>query len=353
MHPRFVTCRILARSAPRTRGDAPNPDFHADMSYICSPHARGCTPSRPGTRYRPTLLPARAGMHPCPAVSSEVRGAAPRTRGDAPANAASRSAIRLCSPHARGWTPTRRLTPQEPTLLPARAGMDPRTASCPTRGATAPRTRGDGPREMRLAHLLEHCSPHARGWTRARGRQERAAALLPARAGMDPWPSQPQGVSRPAPRTRGDGPERVDLLEGGVHCSPHARGWTPRRVRLDQRLALLPARAGMDPFPSATTSGSTTAPRTRGDGPLGAAMTEHDRRCSPHARGWTLRRLRHPLAPGPLPARAGLHPCRRPRRSCAQLLHRSGYRRDQCRRPLLVPRRPGRTNIGFRVLISA
>ncbi len=161
---------------------------------------------------------------------------------------------------------------------------------------------------MRLAHLLEHCSPHARGWTRARGRQERAAALLPARAGMDPWPSQPQGVSRPAPRTRGDGPERVDLLEGGVHCSPHARGWTPRRVRLDQRLALLPARAGMDPSPCTRSGWTRPAPRTRGGGPGMRARRRGPGGCSPHARGWTLAGSYGLVPVELLPARAGMDP---------------------------------------------
>ncbi|EGX55774.1 hypothetical protein SZN_31134, partial [Streptomyces zinciresistens K42] len=111
-------------------------------------------------------------------------------------------------------------------LLPALAGMDPTCGNLGGRARTAPRARGDGPVDVAVAPVAVDCSPRSRGWTLLPLRQGVVDDLLPALAGMDPYPLGEIGGSHTAPRARGDGP-RDALASLGV--------------------GLLPALAGMDP----------------------------------------------------------------------------------------------------------
>ena len=72
------------------------------------------------------------------------------------------------------------------TVFPAHAGMD-RVVGLP-HGAhrRVPRTRGDGPADVKLS------AP--------------AAEVFPAHAGMDRGSTSPRKSARGVPRTRGDGP---------------------------------------------------------------------------------------------------------------------------------------------------
>ncbi|THA72273.1 hypothetical protein E6P78_03105 [Streptomyces sp. A0958] len=79
-----------------------------------------------------------------------------------------------------------RQSPSSHSLLPARAGMVPGQSGGARSTTPAPRTRGDGPREGVYVQLTRGCSPHARGWSRCRGRRAGRERLLPARAGMVP-----------------------------------------------------------------------------------------------------------------------------------------------------------------------
>ncbi len=181
-------------------------------------------------------------------------------------------------------------------LLPARAGMVHSSPRRRVRNSSAPRTRGDGPLRAALLQQTGSCSPHARGWSRARADQAVPAPLLPARAGMVPRSPIACATSLAAPRTRGDGPPNKTFSIAAGGCSPHARGWSHRHgVRLwrlglpphargwsraaplpRRRLPLLPARAGMVPAGTCPRRRSRPAPRTRWDDPghlAGGAMT--------------------------------------------------------------------------------
>jgi hypothetical protein len=132
---------------------------------------------------------------------------------------------------------------------------------------TAPRRREVGPHAGPAAVNAYNCSLYAR---------------------MLPTTRSCCTARRPAPRTRGDGPDVVLIETTQVFCSS---GMVPSRTR------------------SPGTSSSAT--RTRGGSPTGNAMPASLLRCSPHPQGWS-RALQLVVAlPGLLPACQGMAPVRR------------------------------------------
>ena len=69
------------------------------------------------------------------------------------------------------------------------------------------------------------------------------------------------------PRTRGDGPDSVDSAAAKAEFPPHTRGWTLMVVHFIDRESVSPAHAGMDLEIEAEAFGTSSFPRTRGDGP--------------------------------------------------------------------------------------
>ncbi len=246
-------------------------------------------------------------MAPGVRVDAPDGGPAPRTHGDGPLGLVDDITPDGCSPHARGWPP--RSSPPSPSsnLLPARAGMAPSRASALVIGGTAPRTRGDGPVTRVQLSPLWLCSPHARGWPPRRDPDGLDQELLPARAGMAPTCTVRPRRTDSAPRTRGDGPGTLLLHPRRPDCSPHARGWSRRKAPAVVCLQLLTARAGMVPGRALRRRCVVAAPRTRGDGPGTYIQCRGEVICSPHARGSSSGLPRSP-AGRPLPARAGTVP---------------------------------------------
>ncbi len=210
----------------------------------CSPHPRGWSLETRSDGSSQRLLPAPAGMVPAHHRGAAHRSAAPRTRGDGPTAAAAGLSWTGCSPHPRGWSRNRRAPASCPGMLPAPAGMVPRTSAPAGRPPPAPRTRGDGPFGTWLPQPVPACSPHPRGWSHRECPVALGRTLLPAPAGM--VPSSPRRTSRcrPAPRTRGDGPSKRRCSPTSSPCSPHLRGWSHPGRGPDLRSRLLPAPAG-------------------------------------------------------------------------------------------------------------
>ncbi len=326
MAPFIKAARTRAAPAPRTRGDGPTALTPPRSTSTCSPHTRGWPPRR-STRAQPgALLPAHAGMAPAPAGDGRGRSAAPRTRGDGSARAILAEGSESCSPHTRGWPhavadpqPGLRAAPRTrgdgpqagtfsrttPTcsphtrgwplllephglvadLLPAHAGMAPTVPVLGSDRVTAPRTRGDGPSQLRVIASGESCSPHTRGWPLTSGNGQATGQLLPAHAGMAPLPQCDGVLGGSAPRTRGDGPHHEGPTPTGVGCSPHTRGWPPSGRLMSAYQSLLPAHVGMAPLLRPAASSAAAAPRTRGDGPTIGGVWFVAVSCSPHMRG--------------------------------------------------------------------
>ena len=117
------------------------------------------------------------------------------------------------------------------------------------------------------AHARTDCSPRTRGWTRSGLHEEGPTRLLPAHAGMDHSGDAGAFDFQPAPRARGDGPNQPHRVAVARDCSPRTRGWTRREVDVGAVAPLLPAHAGMDPRRGRCGPRSRPAPRARGDGP--------------------------------------------------------------------------------------
>ncbi|MGY4280744.1 hypothetical protein ACVILE_006924 [Streptomyces sp. M18.1] len=238
MVPRRRAVRHRYLAAPRTRGDGPDRPGDPNLRQRCSPHPRGWSLLAQLRADRRSLLPAPAGMVRRPTPERTPPRSAPRTRGDGPAPVAGRGVSHSCSPHPRGWSRRCGRTAEQRPLLPAPAGMVPRSCPCGARTPTAPRTRGDGPAAPGPRSLARCCSPHPRGWSLGVVPGLLLFRLLPAPAGMVPAPRPTPWEARAAPRTRGDGPVTADSVTEERSCSPHPRGWS-LCGNLDQAMQLL------------------------------------------------------------------------------------------------------------------
>ncbi len=224
--------------------------------------------------------------------------------------------MNFCSPHPRGWSTSGAFCYPSHPLLPAPAGMVPRRSPRPRRCRPAPRTRGDGPGTASRIDRATTCSPHPRGWSPRPLHQLHAVPLLPAPAGMVPRSTADQPRRATAPRTRGDGPHQARRSGDGDACSPHPRGWSRGPHHHRPARHLLPAPAGMVPLTAPSTYGPglllapagmvpaartcarerRTAPCTRRDGPRSSASRWRPAICSPHPQGCRLMATRRSTA---------------------------------------------------------
>ena len=308
MDPPFLGWRAAWERLPRTRGDGPQGSGCGGDAEPASPHTRGWTRlTDPGQQARQGF-PAHAGMDPSSRPSSAAGRRLPRTRGDGPGRSCRATRRRRASPHTRGWTPARCDRVRRRSGFPAHAGMDPRPGARPRPRAGLPRTRGDGPGSSPGGGPALAASPHTRGWTGVARDQPMLREGFPAHAGMDPSGPSATAWFRGLPRTRGDGPPRLDRQAEGDAASPHTRGWTRPDSGRRPGGGGFPAHAGMDPCNRARSSAPAGLPRTRGDGPEVAACFRVPLVASPHTRGWTRTRQPHRFGRRGFPAHAGMDP---------------------------------------------
>ncbi len=308
MVPTAYSARAGAVAAPRARGDGPPSGPFTLPPGHCSPRPRGWSRIEWCRVTSGPLLPAPAGMVPRSGSTSGVGVPAPRARGDGPSTRSPSRSMRNCSPRPRGWSRHQDRRPHRRDLLPAPAGMVPQTLRVSGDQRTAPRARGDGPNECVEVAVACACSPRPRGWSRRVGDRVDRLTLLPAPAGM--VPARPPGAREEstAPRARGDGPTTERKAMFRRPCSPRPRGWSRGNRERLARHPLLPAPAGMVPSGTAWRRTRPTAPRARGDGPATAAGTGWWCGCSPRPRGWSPVRAPAPDVAPLLPAPAGMVP---------------------------------------------
>ncbi len=136
---------------------------------------------------------------------------------------------------------------------------------------SSPRTRGDGPRTLPLVEYEQVLfSPHTRGWPDSLHRAEHLPDVLPAHAGMARRLATPWRQHHRSPRTRGDGPPWRAAIDGQGQRSPRTRGDGPRPSPSPRPdSSVLPAHAGMARHRFWSSHHMDRSPRTRGDGPNG------------------------------------------------------------------------------------
>ena len=193
---------------PRTRGDGPvhRAEGHARDAF--PPHTRGWTLLAAPEVVGHFVSPAHAGMDRRHSRLRPRRKRFPRTRGDGPRGTLPGGRPRTFPPHTRGMDRTKRAQVRGATRFPAHAGMDPGWTGAVEEYGRFPRTRGDGPPLLPAPRLTTAFPPHTRGWTVRVRFSSCLRKVSPAHAGMDPTSKSSPSRSASFPRTRGDGPPR-------------------------------------------------------------------------------------------------------------------------------------------------
>ncbi len=221
----------------------------------CSPPARGWSQAARTVLDQELVLPARAGMVPPVACRGDSRPCAPRPRGDGPTPTPAELHATACSPPARGWSLRRPAHAGVPQVLPARAGVVPRSRWSAVRATSAPRPRGDGP-VQRTSRSPRRCAPARAGMVPTSSGRLNLGQSAPRPRGMVPVWQGRLAQELGAPRARRDGPAYAYNEEATLPCSPRLRGW-PRLVghRLQLR-RVFSAPAGLERNADVTGVGS-------------------------------------------------------------------------------------------------
>ena len=226
MVPKARTAFTWRLSAPRARGDGPRAKRTRLRATLCSPRTRGWSLSTGHPPFLVRVLPAHAGMVPGRDGAGAHDSRAPRARGDGPEAHHQHLIDRKCSPRTRGWSRQGPEGLRPVGVLPAHAGMVPSSAPRSRARPSASRARGDGPRPPPADFFSSMCFPRTRGWSPRVQQRSRGRRVLPAHAGMVPRSSNRRGMGFRAPRARGDGPLRAEGQSEENQCSPRTRGWS-------------------------------------------------------------------------------------------------------------------------------
>ena len=270
---------------PRTRGGLPCGPMRPVAGTGSSPHTRGSSCHSRRCWCSDLVVPAHAGVFPTSWPTPPRAASRPRTRGGLPASFPPHVRCSTSSPHTRGSSVGRDVIVGVRDVVPAHAGVFPRRSGpgllCPRR----PRTRGGLPSLLVSSGAGLASSPHTRGSSSSSTVQHPARAVVPAHAGVFPrsWPVTRRPWRRP--RTRGGLPVAVEVLVDGTPSSPHTRGSSRRGAGRVPAHPVVPAHAGVFPRVLTRASQRLGRPRTRGGLPRGGGHGAHRSESSPHTRG--------------------------------------------------------------------
>ena len=257
----------LVRCAPRSGGGGPSRSVDHLRRRACSPLRRGRSPGQGRGRWYHLVLPAQAGVVPISEHLIHVNKSAPRSGGGGPVSFKRFGILKLCSPLRRGWSRGHWGLLVSLWVLPAQAGVVPIRCTRNRLRRRAPRSGGGGPIADVVEGGAKWCSPLRRGWSHFPRLGEGGPAVLPAQAGVVPTASFGCSPPTSAPRSGGGGPTGRAHRRRYLRCSPLRRGWSlDHEHRLGQR-GVLPAQAGVVPFPMAASRSKRCAPRSGGGGP--------------------------------------------------------------------------------------
>ena len=188
--PRHAPAPGLCLCLPRASGDRPGDGQGLSLRLASAPRERGSTCSSPRRRDVLAVCPARAGIDPARSPTTAPESGLPRASGDRPATYIAACDPDTSAPRERGSTLRRRHPLLRTPVCPARAGIDPPTATTSSSCARLPRASGDRPDPLPFSLLPDRSAPRERGSTRRQRYHQKCGCVCPARAGIDPCPKR-------------------------------------------------------------------------------------------------------------------------------------------------------------------
>jgi hypothetical protein len=156
-------------------------------------------------------------------------------------------------------------------------------------------------------------SPRKRGWSELAFLREMRRLVLPAQAGVVRDVGTRRQFSRGSPRASGGGPATSTRSRPPWTFSPRKRGWSLWAHGWPPVPGVLPAHAGVVPFPACRPRSSHGSPRASGGGPAAGDAASVCGVLSPRKRGWSVVVAAPAAGVVVLPAQAGVVVSRRAR----------------------------------------
>ena len=229
---------------PRSRGVYSRRISTCGADWGSSPLARGLRSAHPYRRYRPGIIPARAGFTARCTVVHETMPDHPRSRGGYKVNGRYIQVPKGSSPLARGLRGTPRPPPVSTRIIPARAGFTPSTRRWRSRRRDHPRSRGVYEAHPDHHQFLRGSSPLARGLRGVGQEPAQRRGIIPARAGFTESARYQRKRPGDHPRSRGVYPPPSAAPSRTRGSSPLARGLPPVDLAAVGPGRIIPARAG-------------------------------------------------------------------------------------------------------------
>ncbi len=293
---------------PRACGVGPSAWWPTARTEVWSPRMRGWSPRYGALGLRSQVVPAHAGLVPRPGTPPCRPGGGPRACGVGPQPALLDLSVLEWSPRMRGWSPPPRTVSTRQHVVPAHAGLVPPRRDLRIPAPCGPRACGVGPvAGGRWAAELVW-SPRMRGWSQHSPGFRSGGVVVPAHAGLVPFPIADWSAWPCGPRACGVGPGQTWPTDIRFVWSPRMRGWSLAVPASRQRAAVVPAHAGLVPRAESGRSRFRRGPRACGVGPLGQMAKESLDQWSPRMRGWSHRRPVVECRGWVVPAHAGLVP---------------------------------------------
>ena len=149
-----------------------------------SPPAWGWSGDWKGAGAQCLVLPTRVGMVRKLLVLSQAGIGSPHPRGDGPTILSAQDGDVGFSPPAWGWSALSAQPGCHTCVLPTRVGMVRVCRLVPSRFASSPHPRGDGPVANNPLTFAVEFSPPAWGWSGMIWQSRRITKVLPTRVGM-------------------------------------------------------------------------------------------------------------------------------------------------------------------------
>ncbi len=218
-----------ARGGPRARGGGPAARPAAGPGPWWSPRTRGWSHGEQRQPQLGEVVPAHAGVVPCAPPAGPPSRSGPRARGGGPGSGLLARHLVGWSPRTRGWSHLLAAVCQRRAVVPAHAGVVPGSGTRPAGCRSGPRARGGGPQPPGTSRAAGRWSPRTRGWSREPLETRTTGGVVPAHAGVVPRSGGRCTPGLGGPRARGGGPLLEVDDHQGVRWSPRTRGWSPHR----------------------------------------------------------------------------------------------------------------------------